>query len=1250
MATRRSRMKVLPNLGGRGNKETKPVTNCTGKDVKKDAPEVSKAVAEPSENSSSTSAKVEKQTLVIENQPSAQLSLVLEVKPKIGVYAIEASPSSEEVCVSEHQKNAVSSNEEAADDEDHISPANECSQKLEIKNAKNHAEAVSIPVSDALSSSPAPTVPARARVRLPKATPNLGSSRRGLGTSRPPEDDRIPARRPPPVQRLASLPELPTKPSPPVQCPVTLSEPPTKRPPPVQRVTALQEQTTNVPSVESTVERHTLSDDDNLATTTETTKNTSASLTTEVASHHPEQHVAPTTKRSTQEVVANKTKPPPPLPASSKPGRATERRQSFRGADRDEFAPKKKRTMKRDLPLERNKMTMQDLIYWNPTTNPMKYTDEADPEEANEVILSPHGDEAETTPAAPEDAVEGDPVEDVENDEEDAMPMPQVKIGPDGNIIIDEKSLVIETTASKKNVDTGDIVYEKSSNTTYSSYRKRRRAKVWSDRETTKFYRVLNSVGADFSMMTNFFPNRSRYELKLKFNREDRFNRELIDKAISDCHHFDISLLEGEDFDADDLGSETGSVTGSKRGKGGRRHVVEEDQENVDSSKTSTRGRKQRGRVSGRGRGAGKKRTPRRMSIYASDGSSEEEEEANVEVANSQPLSPSPSGNEDDSGCVNSNPLIFDLNNPLDANSTVPPKSNNKPIVIDDDESDGNTGEDYSIADGEAEEDEEEQDDEIQVLRSTPAPTRAGRQPKRPQLFATSNNDQNPAKKRHKPVTSASSPRPSPVVSNNPASILSRLALSPTAAESRLVFVPTRTPDQLIHVYMLSPVNASPTGSATNAASGNTTPIASPLLTRPAGPHSPGGVTTPVSTPMCYSVGSSPIIISPVHYPGIRSPPQALRITQKNFVPNLNAAGRRGRGRPPKTSILARALSSPPLFNQPAVSVRLTSMTPSSSQPPVSSPACATATSDTTASPALRTTTLPSVAHTEIVHTSTPVTNTKFAVTLPPLAHGGVVRTPVGNKSSTVVVNTNSVSGTMPLPSVNNETPRTVVENKSSTPVTIASLISRTITLPSVVPTGVARAPVEGTSTAITNASSASRTITLPSIVSTEVTHTPVGTGSSLSISESSVTNHLINTDNGNINSPSVTSLINMESVCLSDRDSSSPSVISVGSASPIFCTKDPPPNFTHSSTRCTPVESNIKVSVINTQSALNMTAASAVAALGLLENTSPALQTTVATTVTDQPALSTNAQSATDTSSSSIISKVDVTLPSNSR
>lgn len=49
-----------------------------------------------------------------------------------------------------------------------------------------------------------------------------------------------------------------------------------------------------------------------------------------------------------------------------------------------------------------------------------------------------------------EEAVDDAELQDEQESQEPAMPVPQVKIGANGEIILDEKSLVIETTDSRK--------------------------------------------------------------------------------------------------------------------------------------------------------------------------------------------------------------------------------------------------------------------------------------------------------------------------------------------------------------------------------------------------------------------------------------------------------------------------------------------------------------------------------------------------------------------------------------------------------------------------------------------------------------------------------------------------------------------------------------------------------------------------------------------------------------------------------
>lgn len=133
-------------------------------------------------------------------------------------------------------------------------------------------------------------------------------------------------------------------------------------------------------------------------------------------------------------------------------------------------------------------------------------------------------------------------------DEPTAMPVPQVKVGPDGQLIIDEQSLVIEQTGAKKGrealansevlVDEGRIGN--------GFYKRPKKGKDWPNGETLRFYIALNTMGTDFLLMQSLFPNRSREEIKSKFKKEERTNRTLVDKALKNPQEFDIDALKEE--------------------------------------------------------------------------------------------------------------------------------------------------------------------------------------------------------------------------------------------------------------------------------------------------------------------------------------------------------------------------------------------------------------------------------------------------------------------------------------------------------------------------------------------------------------------------------------------------------------------------------------------------------------------------------------------------------------------------------
>ncbi|XP_078046242.1 transcription factor TFIIIB component B'' homolog Bdp1 [Augochlora pura] len=178
---------------------------------------------------------------------------------------------------------------------------------------------------------------------------------------------------------------------------------------------------------------------------------------------------------------------------------------------------------------DRSKLTMYDLIHYNPVTNPMKKS--KDSETVARKLSICQLDELQEE----EDNVD-DPLS--------AMPVPQVKVGPDGQLIIDEQSLVIEQTNAKKNREMLAKEAIIDDDTGGGFYKKRHKSKEWPKWETLKFYKALNTVGTDFLLMQTLFPKRTRQEIKVKFKKEEKINRNLIEKALKYHQEFDTELLE----------------------------------------------------------------------------------------------------------------------------------------------------------------------------------------------------------------------------------------------------------------------------------------------------------------------------------------------------------------------------------------------------------------------------------------------------------------------------------------------------------------------------------------------------------------------------------------------------------------------------------------------------------------------------------------------------------------------------------
>ena len=109
-------------------------------------------------------------------------------------------------------------------------------------------------------------------------------------------------------------------------------------------------------------------------------------------------------------------------------------------------------------------------------------------------------------------------------------------MGANGEIILDEASTLVESTATKRaraDMSNSPAVVETSNRATnYGTWSKRRAHADWSRTDTLRFFRALAVTGTDFSMMASLFKKRTRHELKLKFKREERANAALVDKCL----------------------------------------------------------------------------------------------------------------------------------------------------------------------------------------------------------------------------------------------------------------------------------------------------------------------------------------------------------------------------------------------------------------------------------------------------------------------------------------------------------------------------------------------------------------------------------------------------------------------------------------------------------------------------------------------------------------------------------------------
>ncbi|XP_072018105.1 uncharacterized protein [Amphiura filiformis] len=313
---------------------------------------------------------------------------------------------------------------------------------------------------------------------------------------------------PPPVQRVVDRPDIPPMPLP----------KPSDAPAPRNTITSKSSESQSfpihhdAPAVTKTASAAVTKATSSAVTKATTTKSTSAPLRT----------IGPPEKKNPMNIYERKL------------------RELKETLEEETPAKRRRRYVKKNMPSDRSNMTMSDLIYYNPKNNPMKQS-------------GPGTENRERSRTSSETVIDmnKDGSGEDEDDNVDQF-APQVKIGPDGELILDQKSLVKDASPRKTfDPSDSDIVHEEFSSTTYASFRKQTRTATWTKKETEKFYKALSAVGTDFSMINAMFPKRTRHQIKNKFKREERSHRYKVDAAIRKTSKVSMSMFVPSDEDSE---------------------------------------------------------------------------------------------------------------------------------------------------------------------------------------------------------------------------------------------------------------------------------------------------------------------------------------------------------------------------------------------------------------------------------------------------------------------------------------------------------------------------------------------------------------------------------------------------------------------------------------------------------------------------------------------------------------------------
>lgn len=122
----------------------------------------------------------------------------------------------------------------------------------------------------------------------------------------------------------------------------------------------------------------------------------------------------------------------------------------------------------------------------------------------------------------------------------DRLEEPKLQSGPvmrivNGEIVLDNASLEVDrhADAARAAGELEDVVENQlTRKVNQATYGKRTKNETWDEEMTDLFYRGLRMFGTDFMVISKLFPGRSRRQIKLKFNNEERKDPQRIKDTL----------------------------------------------------------------------------------------------------------------------------------------------------------------------------------------------------------------------------------------------------------------------------------------------------------------------------------------------------------------------------------------------------------------------------------------------------------------------------------------------------------------------------------------------------------------------------------------------------------------------------------------------------------------------------------------------------------------------------------------------